>query len=149
MVSFRKLKHFISQSASLTAFKISIPFSEAATGNKGVLENFAIYTGKQLCWSLFLINLKALRYATLLKKDPKTDVNERLLLLFPILLFNLFGFSADKEDLSKVFNRSFYRSFASDKKCTVIFICGVKEIMIINMFWLNILIILKHYKNSL
>ena len=32
------------------------------------LKNFAIFTGKHLCWSLFLINLQASRIATLLKK---------------------------------------------------------------------------------
>ena len=32
------------------------------------LKNFAILTGKHLCWSLFLINLQASRIATLLKK---------------------------------------------------------------------------------
>ena len=35
---------------------------------KGILKNFAIFTGKQLCWSLFLIKLQALRPATLLNK---------------------------------------------------------------------------------
>ena len=38
---------------------------------KGVLKNFAIFTGKHLCWSLFLIiKLENFRYATLLKKAP-------------------------------------------------------------------------------
>ena len=32
----------------------------------GVLNNFAIFTGKNLCWSLFLIKLQAWRVATLL-----------------------------------------------------------------------------------
>ena len=31
---------------------------------KGVLKNFTIFTGKHLCWSLFLIKLQALRAAT-------------------------------------------------------------------------------------
>ena len=35
---------------------------------KGVLENFAIFTGKHSYWSLFLIKLQAWRPATLLKK---------------------------------------------------------------------------------
>ena len=34
----------------------------------GVLKNFPIFTGKQLCWSLFLIKLQDRRPATLLKK---------------------------------------------------------------------------------
>ena len=38
----------------------------------GVLKNFAIFTEKQLCWSLFLI--KTWRPATLLKRDSNTGV---------------------------------------------------------------------------
>ena len=36
-----------------------------------VLQNrcFAIFTGKHLCWSLYLIKLQAIRTATLLKRD--------------------------------------------------------------------------------
>ena len=33
-----------------------------------VLKNFTIYTGKHLCWSLFLIELQASGTATLLKR---------------------------------------------------------------------------------
>ena len=40
----------------------------------GVLPNFANFTGKQLCRSLFLIKLQALRPATLLKRDSNTGV---------------------------------------------------------------------------
>ena len=39
-----------------------------------VLKRFANFTGKHLCWSLFLIKLQALRPATLLKKDSNTGV---------------------------------------------------------------------------
>ena len=42
--------------------------SEAAAG--GVLKNFANFTGKHLCWSLFFTKLQAFRPATLLKKTP-------------------------------------------------------------------------------
>ena len=35
----------------------------------GVFKNFAIFTGKQLCWSLFLIKLLGFRPATLFKRD--------------------------------------------------------------------------------
>ena len=35
----------------------------------GVLKNFAIFTGKHQCWSLFLINMQAWTPATLLKRD--------------------------------------------------------------------------------
>ena len=37
--------------------------------NLGVLKNFAIFTGKHVCWSHFLIKLQAWRPANLLKKD--------------------------------------------------------------------------------
>ena len=40
--------------------------SEAAT--RGVLKNFANFTGKHLCWSLFSTKLQTFRPATLLKK---------------------------------------------------------------------------------
>ena len=38
------------------------------------LENFAIFTGIYLCWSLFLITLHAFRLATLLIWDSNTDI---------------------------------------------------------------------------
>ena len=41
---------------------------------KFVLRNFANFTGKHLCWSLFLVKLQTFRPATLLKRDSKTDV---------------------------------------------------------------------------
>ena len=42
---------------------------------KGVLRNFANFTGKHRCWSLFLIELQAFRPGALSKKDFKTDVS--------------------------------------------------------------------------
>ena len=36
---------------------------------KDVLKNFAIFTGKRLCWSVFLIKLQVRKFATLLKRD--------------------------------------------------------------------------------
>ena len=41
---------------------------------KNVLKNFAIFTGKHLCSSLFLIELQASRPLTLLQRDSNTDV---------------------------------------------------------------------------
>ena len=41
---------------------------------KAVPKNFAIFTGKNLCWSFFLIKWQAFRPATLLKRDPNTGV---------------------------------------------------------------------------
>ena len=46
--------------------------SEAAVG--GVLKNFANFTGKRLCWSLFFKELQAFRPATLLKRNSYTGV---------------------------------------------------------------------------
>ena len=40
-----------------------------------VLNNFAIFTGKHLCCSLFLINLQTWRSITLLKRDSNTSVS--------------------------------------------------------------------------
>ena len=40
----------------------------------GVYKNFAIFTGKHLCWSLFLIKLQASRPETLLEIDSNAGV---------------------------------------------------------------------------
>ena len=40
---------------------------------KGVLRNFAIFTGKHVCCSLFKIGLQAFRPVALLKRDSNTD----------------------------------------------------------------------------
>ena len=42
--------------------------------NIGVLKSPAIFTGKHLYWSLFLIKLKAFRPATLVKRYSYTGV---------------------------------------------------------------------------
>ena len=39
-----------------------------------VLKNFAIFTGKHFCWSLFLIKLQAWRLATILKRESDTGL---------------------------------------------------------------------------
>ena len=39
-----------------------------------LLQNFAIFTGKHLCWSLFLIKLRAFSYASTLLKESPTHV---------------------------------------------------------------------------
>ena len=41
---------------------------------KAVLNNFAIFTGKHLCWSLFLIKLQPWWLAALLKRNSNTGV---------------------------------------------------------------------------
>ena len=40
----------------------------------GVFKNFAIFTGKPLCWSLFLLKSLTWRFATLIKKETPTHV---------------------------------------------------------------------------
>ena len=40
----------------------------------GVLKNVAIFTGKNLCWSFFLIKLQTFRTATLSKRNFNTGV---------------------------------------------------------------------------
>ena len=52
----------------------------------GVLENFAIFARKQLCWSLFLINPSSVFLCLLLSKFLRTpilkNICKRLLLKF-------------------------------------------------------------------
>ena len=40
----------------------------------GVLKYFAMFIGKTLCWSIFSIQLKAFKLATLLKRDSNPGV---------------------------------------------------------------------------
>ena len=46
---------------------------------KAVINNFAIFTGKHLCWSFFLIKLQPWRTGTLLKRDSNAGVFLRIL----------------------------------------------------------------------
>ena len=43
-----------------------------------VLKHFTIFTGKDLCWSLFLIKFQAFRRGSLLKKDSSHFIKRRL-----------------------------------------------------------------------
>ena len=52
-----------------------------------VLKNFAILTGKHLCWSLFLIKLQAFRSATLLNRDSSIGIILGILRNFQKQLF--------------------------------------------------------------
>ena len=51
----------------------------------GIFKNFAIFTGKHLCWSLFLI--KAFRPVILLKRDSNTGIFLRIIRNFKKELF--------------------------------------------------------------
>ena len=67
-------------------FSIEDNYLEAATGGvpmkKTLLKNFAIFTGKQVCWRLFLIKLQAFSPATVLKRDSNTSVFLCILRIF-------------------------------------------------------------------
>ena len=54
---------------------------------KGVFKDLVNFTGKHLCWSLFLIKLQAWTPATLLKRDSNTGVFLWSLLHFQEQLF--------------------------------------------------------------
>ena len=68
---------------------------------KAVLKNFAIFTGEQLCWSLFLVKLQAekrlqhrcfpMHIANFVTTSIFKNIYERLFLII-LLLRNLFGF---------------------------------------------------------
>ena len=49
---------------------------------RGVLKSFAIFPGKHLCWSLFLIKLQAVSSANLLKRGYNTGVFQGILQIF-------------------------------------------------------------------
>ena len=49
-----------------------------------VFKNSAIFTGKHLCWSLFVIKLPACKPANLLKRDSETSI-------FLLILLNFLG----------------------------------------------------------
>ena len=71
----------------LTLFDVFKSSHQRCYIKRGVLKNFAIFTGKYLCCSLFLIKLQARRLATLLKRDSNTDVFLRILRTFKVHLF--------------------------------------------------------------
>ena len=57
----QKISHYRSSRAQIF-FKI------------GVLKTFANFTGKHMCWSLFLIKLQGLQAYNFIKIDPNTGV---------------------------------------------------------------------------
>ena len=57
---------------------------------KGVLKNFASFTGKHPCWSLFLIKLQAFRVATLLKETPTQVFSSEICEIFKNTYFEEF-----------------------------------------------------------
>ena len=61
-------------SGLLWKHQLNLRSSHKLLCKKGILRKFANFTGEQLCWSLFLIELVTFRLATLLKRDSNTDV---------------------------------------------------------------------------
>ena len=56
--------------SGISHFQKQPPETTSGFVKKGVLKNFASFTGERLCCSLFIIKLQALRHATSLKKAP-------------------------------------------------------------------------------
>ena len=74
-------KHILNETRWIILFEschfhrlISIEAAFADVLQIDVLENFTNFTGKRLCWSLFLIKLQAWRAATLWKRGSNTRV---------------------------------------------------------------------------
>ena len=87
---------------------------EAATDKvfckKGFLKNFAIFTGKHLCWSLFVTIVQTFRPATLLKRDSNTWFADEIWEIFKNTYFEQHLFSTSiiidfVENRKKVKNR--------------------------------------------
>ena len=57
-----------------SSHKILERYKEKMFYQKAVLRNFTIFTGKYLCWSLFLRKMQAFSPATLLKRNPNAGV---------------------------------------------------------------------------
>ena len=53
-----------------------------------VLKNFAIFTGKHLCWSLLLIDLRTWRPATFLKRNSNTEFSREYCKIFKSTYFD-------------------------------------------------------------
>ena len=64
----------------LSSHTISEKYNEQNVFHKKVvLENFAIFTGKYLCWNIFFNRNAGLQACTLLKRDSNTDSFLRIL----------------------------------------------------------------------
>ena len=60
---------FVSKTISAKSIRLRMFFKI------GTYKNLANFTGKHLCWNLFLINLQAWRPTILIKRDPNTGVS--------------------------------------------------------------------------
>ena len=71
--TYEVLNYKCSRNAHVTLFSIQRQPPDVFI-KKAVLNNFPIFAGKHLCWSLFLIKLQDFRPATILKVDFNTVV---------------------------------------------------------------------------
>ena len=79
--------YFVTSFPFVSMVSSILQHSEAATGVKAIVTNFAIFTGKRLCWSPFLMKLQVFRSATLLKRNSNKGVFMSILRNFQEHLF--------------------------------------------------------------
>ena len=75
-VNFKVIYHKLKKCLNSRSSYQSCPIEKA------VVKNFAIFTGKHLCWSHLLIDLRASITATFLKRDSDTGVFMWILQIF-------------------------------------------------------------------
>ena len=97
--------------------------SHQRCSKKTVIKNFAIFTGKHLCWSYFLIKLLASRSATVLKRDSNTGVFLWILQIFKNTYFEVelqpaicVHRGCNKFQRSEVSELTFVAAFQRDKE---------------------------------
>ena len=87
---------------------------------RGVLKNFANFTGKHLCWSLFLIMLQSFNPATFLKRDSNTGV----------LLWSLGNFQNVyfEERLGTIASVSLFSSSVMNVRTSFLTLCAERQV---------------------
>ena len=97
--------------------------SQEVIYKKAVLKNFAIFTAKDLCWSLFLIKLHTFRLSTLLKRVSKTWC-------FPVNIANFWNFL-----LSKLMKVELHDAGAHSNPC---YISKTFHLKCLTGFWMRL-----------
>ena len=101
---------WVTRRAKLLFLTIIRAISEAATGGvlqRAGLKNFAIFTGKHLCWSLFLIKLNIPKF---LRTPILKNIREWLLLLYLASCQ-----TSVREFLTTISSKKFNRRWLADK----------------------------------
>ena len=80
----------------------------------GVLKNFANFTGKHLCWSLFLIKLQVFQVCSFIKKSPTQVFFCEICEIFKIIYFYRTPLEA-ASDISSIFPARKYMFEVTDK----------------------------------